>query len=725
MANEAEGQRFVPRNPRSAFHIDEVREISHFLTTEKPPSPGFSELKEDSSSKRSSGVSRGGSRRGKVSIEFLRAGRKHFKSLLRSRSSSPPAIPRNIENTYVVEKISLVRQQVPGGNKQYTRILRDSSQTDSLDNLSTYRVNYVVDSRGAGESCNGHPEGIAKENLGSKKQQSLPDHAPNAAVQNPSNPIHQEKTDSGKIAQSEMSQKASLERAQKAIEIARTLPRPGTAPQIRDFAEGGPRFPDLELIATIGRKKRRSGRKRVLEEWTDAARPGPARQEATATMPNSSSRLAGLPQPDNKSLTDQQRRPQAVMRTPSAFSSDTHSAERPSTGRPSKESTIQSFSVSDSADAATDITVPSSTRIPVESSRIRRTASPKPAPTGPLPPLPEGANGSIVYSKSLHDRPSISASSLSAVPPRSPARNRQPLSVVSNTRPSQKPRSALGSDLKWPYPPASQTPSRTTSEVNFACPGIQESNTDDPFLFRAQKTGDLKRRDVQQSRVSVGKDSSDGSNKELAPQEDSDDNIVVLPSRSESLPKGSTENAAIEPTSQGSEVNAGPDPQPPRSLLTYAPVETILDQKPSPPRAPTRPPSLTLRTTYRSHSTQYSPTHGSSGTLDNTSSRGPSLIVTDHGSNILHNWSVQEPSHQANPRASASTLSLRSASPAPVHRSDLRQNGIGTHPSESVLDIHDLEARMEARIAGFEQKTMLLEAALLGVINASASAATE
>ncbi|MCJ1326928.1 hypothetical protein MMC10_003594 [Thelotrema lepadinum] len=725
MAGQTDNQRHEPRHPKAAFGLDQAREIGDFLRNEKPPSPEKGESEEDWSSKRSSGPSRNGSRHAKAS-EFFKTSHfsaRHFRNFLRSRSISPPRARQlqNIENTYVVEKISLVRQQGPGGSNQYTRILRDSSQTDSLDKLSTYRVNYVVDSHGPESGEHPNSEEAITKNVNPARDQSQRSCTPDTA-----GPCHALSADlqgskSGHNFGNEVSRKTSLNPVKETTRTSQTFPRQMTAPQIRDFAEGGPRFPDPELLAAIERKKRRS---RMREDWIEVDRSGYAGGEVASTGPANNKKLPCTPPVADKCAEQaQQHHPQIVMRVPSTLSSATQSGDNNSTGRPSKDSTNRSVSVSDNADAATDITIPSSNGTPKEPNRFRRTASPKPAPTGPLPPLPEGADattkpaGLVLQGKSLRDRPSRSNTSLHVVPPKSPARIRQPPCSPLGTGQSQKKGTTLGSDLKWPYPPVSQFGSNSAAEPK-VCPGIQEADPEDPFLLRMQKTKDLKRRDLEQNKSAVSNDCNNAgiqSTTATLGHEDSED-IVILPNNHQST-KISASDSATKELPQKEQLDPGSYLQHGGAVLGFSPVETIFEIEPIEPVIPVRPKSLTMRTTYRSHSTQYSPTRDrgtQSSMVYKTASQRPSLVVTEH--TLIDSPNQQE---GASPQDTAHQSTRFSGS---LSQSSLGSGRGGLRPTtpENSVDINDMETRMEARLASVERKNMLLEAALLGVMNASA-----
>ena len=726
MAGQTDNERHTPRNPRPAFGVDEVREISDFLRNEKPPSPEKSDLEEDWSSKRLPGPSRHGSRHVKAS-EFFKTGHfsaRHFRNLLRSRSISPSRARQfqNLENTYVVEKISLVRQQASGGNKQYTRILRDSSQTDSLDKISTYRINYAVDGHCPEVAEHPNSKEVTTNDAGLARDQPQRSHTPVTA----GGPCHALSTDahgskSGHIIRNEVSRKTSLNPVKETVLTSHTLPRQMTAPQIRDFAERGPKFPDPELLATIERRKRRS---KLREEWGDAGRFEFAKDEIAATASANNKKLPCTPPAaDQGAEQAQQHHSQQTVRAPLALSPKTQFGDNSSTGRPSKESTNQSVSVSDNADAATDITIPSLAETPKQLNRFGRTASPKPAPTGPLPPLPEGADaatkptGLVIHYKSSGDRQSKSNSSVHVVPPKSPARNRQPPCSPLRSERSQKKSSTLGSDLRWPYPPVSQCGPQSATEPK-ACPGIQKADPEDPFLLRTQKTNDLKRRDLQQTNGTISKDCANVGVQEKTNQlgKEGDKAVSVLPHNHDSTTKPASgclteEILQKEHTNQTTELKQEGTP------LEFSQIETVFETEPIEAVISVRSKSPTMRTTYRSHSTQYSPNRDRNtrnGVVHQPVSNGPSFVVTKHainGTPSHHEVPSPQDAAQRRPRFS-DTLSQSSRSS--------RQDGMRPNTPENSIDINDLETRMEARQARLEQKTMLLEAALLGVLNASA-----
>lgn len=109
----------VARDDRADPHATEA--LQRFLREESPPEDLF-----------------------KNSVKRGRYGREFFRSLLRTRSTSTPAILRDhiLNGGNVPHNCVILRQEVPGKRTEYYRIVRDSSQFDSLETRSTFQVNY-------------------------------------------------------------------------------------------------------------------------------------------------------------------------------------------------------------------------------------------------------------------------------------------------------------------------------------------------------------------------------------------------------------------------------------------------------------------------------------------------------------------------------------------------------------------------------------------------------
>ena len=725
MAEQAETQRAVPRSPR--FYFNESEELVEFLK-EDPPTSAAIGPERISNSKTTPGSSNTDARRGKQPLDFFRTGRfhsKHLRGLLRSRSASPPSPSQQqtLENAYVVQKISLIRQQTPD-NTQYTRILRDSSQTDSLDNLSTYRVNYTIGGADTGRTRGIGSKATGPRSFGRKQEQSQVDQAWNSRRQDRllSEVLNQQtRTEANKISVSGQSQQQPARETQGSGLRSHSVPRQGAPPQIRDFAEEGPEFPDPELIATIERKKCRNARKMIPGNWEEEDNELVTVDERAMLKSANVSKPVLIAHFDGHDQAIQRRQSRRDARTSLALSAETQSADVPSVGRHSKESTGQSISASDNNDTATDITVPSVTGNHIELHRFRGTASPKPAPTGPLPPLPEGADssktGKYSFQQIDQERLQLPGSPLSLVPPKSPARNRQALSAHPTYASNGNVRTMFELDLKWPNPPGEQDSVRSRSQARID-PHLQEyDGSDNHFVSRINQTTSIKRRDLRSNGRIVGKSLKEGIGKETEKLHGEKDQI----GRDKRPPPNQRLiDFGNPPTSKKDEPDTQCNFQSGQSSLGFSAIQTIIDRAPVEIEPPTKLSPSNVRTIYRSRGTQCSSDHESDNptfSYQSTKSRVPSLVLIEPDVDSAQecNNAALNTTRQQSRRPSASDSRISS---------DSRCSEMRANTPEHLTDTNDLESRMEARLASFEQKTMLLEAALLGIINTNVRNAT-
>ena len=153
LANEegrdSQPSRKIPREARPDSCATEA--LRQFLRDISPPAEALL-----SDPKRISGGSSRNSRRKSFFKSLLRSNPSQRGSLnIYSHISSGPQFPHNC---------IVLRQVVPGQTQQYYRIVRDSSQFDSLETKSTFRVNYQFQRHDVDET-RGHRGPIQKPNL--------------------------------------------------------------------------------------------------------------------------------------------------------------------------------------------------------------------------------------------------------------------------------------------------------------------------------------------------------------------------------------------------------------------------------------------------------------------------------------------------------------------------------------------------------------------------------
>ena len=413
---------------------------------------------------------------------------------------------------------------------------------------------------------------------------------------------------------------------------------------------------------------------------------------------------------------------------------------------------------------------------------------PTPAPTGPLPPLPDEERGL----PGRRSNPIVIASDIMTAPEGSPQKKSPSRSSLQKNNPfrsspvkkshsehddtahkvaSRNEHVLADLDLDWSATPSmsSSLPLRVKSEVGepLAC----SKALGDPFEHRIKKIKAMKQRDVQHHKAVNGSHASKSAS------------FVSLasPNGSSVAAESEISRPGVENPAEKSYVSSATKPREtlnfhpdPNAVATSAvdaakclsPIMTVAELPPPRPigRAPS--PSRT-RITYRSHSTQYSPYrfNGVNGSekkdraRQDASRSGPPLAYDKVRASLEHSGSSANAEINNASRASSDIidpmvtptasprrrnggtpmgsrrLTLRSSkehifgplSPAksPSRQASTANGGHPVHSEElarrgSRGRLGELEGRVEARLRAFERKTVLLEAALLAVINASA-----
>ena len=396
---------------------------------------------------------------------------------------------------------------------------------------------------------------------------------------------------------------------------------------------------------------------------------------------------------------------------------------------------------------------------------------PTPAPTGPLPPLPERTS----LPNQRHSKPIVIASDIMPTPEVSPGKSSPTKSAASPQYPSQKllerfpQRTAGRSDAiadqpsNWSTIPTTTTALPIRVRSNKTAPTIGPRALGDPFQHRVTKTKATKQRDVQQSKSSNNQAAESVATEAAVPIRGGDGEVAIPTSLSKPTePARQSDGSTVTGTSldQDQVARAARDTAPVlepeiclSSIRTVAevPPPAAISTIPSPPR----PHIFSLpRTTYRSHGTQCSPRRlpGRMGSSDSPYSHYPDATVNStvpsnvapvpspHGAPASKDdsFAAREPYSDPKGLVTTPTRSPRrpvtgqgptggkssehlQAPPSPLRH--LIKNGSGPareEPRNSMGRLGEGEGSVEARLRAFERKTVLLEAALLAVINASA-----
>ncbi|MCJ1251191.1 hypothetical protein MMC30_008422 [Trapelia coarctata] len=328
-----------------------------------------------------------------------------------------------------------------------------------------------------------------------------------------------------------------------------------------------------------------------------------------------------------------------------------------------------------------------------ESTSVTDSGSASPAPTIPLPPLPRGhAARRSLFQRSIS--PSQEISGVSQIP-------RRRLGTPPLNSPRRNMHIGNASDEK--------APTRTASKLaaHYKGQGIQQSQKalrrgavvcEDPFeqrKIRTEKTQALKKRDLKHTRaLQQGKERGEEESYRVASDlaEDTDDTII-LPSITSAKRSPARPIDALARSSQLGDSGSWTFSTDKEAAITRRTSPVVaLKQEHTPSYPNTRP-------QYCSHSTQYSPPKKASLRVPLSPTLSPTLPL------------FKGPATQK--KSLLCTCCERSRQSKP--------NSTPTGPSATDAPDIDLENRLEIRLAAFERRAILLEAALLAVIDTSAS----
>lgn len=329
-------------------------------------------------------------------------------------------------------------------------------------------------------------------------------------------------------------------------------------------------------------------------------------------------------------------------------------------------------------------------------------ASPSPAPNIPLPPLPRGNTPHRSLFRGPHS-PSPETMGLFQIPQRR-------LSTPPPKSTAHKMPIGDGSEEKAPNRTASKPMvhhKRQGLREPLKIPGKGAAFCEDPFeqrKLRTEKTQALKKRDLESIRAlqqeieRVGKEVYRATSDFV---EDTDDTIVLpsVPSTSSSQTRAVAAGASPSQPDDWSDwtFDTHQEAIVPRTDLPvyHLEEENTLGH-------------LGMRPLYCSHSTQCSPLEKSSSRIPLSPPLSPSVPLFERFT-----------THKINLQCLSCERHRQSK-----HNSAPTNHTAADAPELPSRYLDDLENRLENRLAAFERRTILLEAALLAVINTSVKAAT-
>lgn len=324
--------------------------------------------------------------------------------------------------------------------------------------------------------------------------------------------------------------------------------------------------------------------------------------------------------------------------------------------------------------------------------------SPSPAPTVPLPPLPQGRRPRRVLLGTSHSSRQgttrvshIPQMRLGTPPPKPTAR------TMHIGDPSEDELVKRGANNLTVH-------SKTHGlHQQLKRPSLSRVSCEDPFeqrKIRTEKTQALKKRDLQHTRVlqkgqERGDKESYGATSEIA--RDTEETIILPSIANTNHSQGISEGAFARSSQRDSwgdwTFTTHKEAAPARKDSRFV----VLDHEPGSVHSSIRP-------QYCNHSTQYSPPHKASFRTPLSPPLSPTAPFSKGSNN--EKQSIHCPRYEGRRQSKPSSTSANSAS-------------IDT-PEALPWYLSELESRLGTRLAVLERRTIMLEAALLAVINASA-----
>ena len=718
--------------PQSSWFVDEFRDflaVDPIEFRRNPKSrpynkPDESKGRKTAANKRHSATPTIEPDGGKRSLEGFFKSRpfssKQLRQILRSRSESPSRSRlKNIQD--LIRKGNLqtgwrLAQQVPSSGSPYYQILQNPSNTGELNISSTYRVNCLNEesAKAAGDEQRDHSE---------ESQSKMHSPIPPVASDGSEDPLRGNYEIMDGLAKEcpfffhKDGNTGHVRRKSPVKDLASPYPvmDQGGKPKVRDFAfekdgtvsNGGktviPRRRDCTVDRSISTSK-------VCGNQSRANITTSSRRSQTAWARTS----LGLTPIDTEKLRS--RHPSEGVDSVARMTSDSSPKQHPP-NQSLQHAPLKASAPFQGSDSTTETVIRTTSSSKwEETSRAPKVMSPTPAPTGPLPPLPENRDLTSTLQlmplppatkKASNDKPLLPIVS-SPTPPKDKGFDKQ----VADGFAHEVPRDCTTSCIQQSQV-KSMTPSSSSEFDQLARRATLVSDPgdkDDPFQWRKEKTGAMKRRDLDLKRKENKRKLEESVNKSGTECCDDSGEVIVLPN--ERQYNGSSGNDGtslphlgdISPLSSHRSHDTSP-------MNGFSSIMTLAEHRPEAGGPLLRPTISDKRTIYRCHSTQYSPRR-----FEKSNDHGDAQISTSMP--LLQSPNIEGDSVMRK----NSQPDWRGTNRAPISSTNAFDEGkyIQHQRSQQALQAHELEARMEARMTVFERKTMLLEVALLAVINASA-----
>jgi len=324
--------------------------------------------------------------------------------------------------------------------------------------------------------------------------------------------------------------------------------------------------------------------------------------------------------------------------------------------------------------------------------------SPSHAPTVPLPPLPQGQCPRRALFGTSHSS-SQSTTRLSQIP---------------QMRLSTPPPKPTAGNMHIEDPSEDKLVKRGTSNlmVHSKTQGLRQQlnspsksrvSCEDPFeqrKIRTEKTQALKKRDLQYTRVLQQGQERGGKESYRAISEVAEDieETIILPSIANTKhSQGSSEGALARSSQRNSWGNWTFTKHKEAATAWNDSRDVVLNQEHTSIYSSKRPQN-------RNHSTQYSPSDKASFIIPLSPPLSPTAALFEGSNN--QKQSIHCPRYEGRRQSKPSSTSPDSTST--------------DTPETLPWYLSELESRLETRLAAFERRTIMLETALLAVINASA-----
>ena len=797
--------RKVPRDDRPDPHATE--DLQQFLRNELPPEDFWQK-----SVKRTSGIS----------TKSLR-GREFLRNLLRTRSTSTPSILRDsVLNTgNVPHNCVILKQEVPGKRTEYYRIVRDSSQFDSLETKSTFQVNYEfprhdvgvggldrktkTDSKKKSDSESSVLEPRARFHirprfLNSNSSKRRPAGTERANLSTTTEEMEQslQGFPAGPQPLNVVSINHSIASARMETQDLDTMePKASTrrqienAPQIQEFIPTAS-FPASDLISTWGKRRSRkspmssphkaavsslisltqatttsqlararlhrykydiqNNRQRTSNPQSPAK---PPRQLASPIKLRRGQQIAsrGVPRFKINSKNDREA-PSALRSNPSRSNEELLSqisetqqpiAKVPQAKNPAR--IVKTYWERSGIECSAgmqgfgDLTTTPSPVKRLRSNSIENCPPTTPAPTLPLPPLPEMSlargldMGSTIMNKNSPENcqstnsvlpyrtiatitPQISPQKLEAQVSseaivcnhltHDPPQDQSSTQGDKDIEPPNDPNATHFSKINWPQPPSSRPNSADHPATNISR-SSWELSEDDPFLNRRQRTTSLKRKHLQQAQQQSLASDHNNIPPPSSTSQTGSQSIIELPSTRSSQPEYL--DIVFGQSAAGSEYTESiPDrtlAKVAASKLGFTDVKTLAEIRPLTGIRVHDYQSVSGRTIYRSHSTQMSVDKG--GGTESPLGYKPANGISREGSPPGTHYLAPQLQHLPSPEQEVRTT----IDDIPLNCNEATKDKLDNPPTNIEKLIMDMMHDFKAELTAIRQRMDIMEIAII------------